>query len=81
PPRPALTPRATDEAGHPTAHTHPSTTTVDITAPPAPTIQTVDDDGTRVAGLADPYATVEVHQVDGTLGGSAGARGAGAGVG
>lgn len=50
---------------------------MDITAPPAPTIQTVDDDGTRVAGLADPYATVEIHHADGTLVGSAVANGTG----
>ncbi|EAM6398095.1 BapA prefix-like domain-containing protein [Salmonella enterica] len=49
----------------------------DITAPPAPTVQTVDDDGTRVAGLADPYATVEIHHADGTLVGSAIANGTG----
>ncbi|WP_139284472.1 Ig-like domain-containing protein, partial [Salmonella enterica] len=57
--------------------TQPITITVDITAPPAPTIQTVDDDGTRVAGLADPYATVEIHHADGTLVGSAVANGTG----
>ncbi|MGS9140219.1 Ig-like domain-containing protein, partial [Salmonella enterica subsp. enterica serovar Infantis] len=38
---------------------------------------TVDDDGTRVAGLAEPYATVEIHQADGTLVGSAVANGTG----
>ncbi|EHC33666.1 Large repetitive protein, partial [Salmonella enterica subsp. enterica serovar Gaminara str. A4-567] len=44
----ALTFSATDDAGNTTAQTQPITITVDITAPPAPTIQTVDDDGTRV---------------------------------
>ncbi|WP_405126588.1 BapA/Bap/LapF family large adhesin [Salmonella enterica] len=73
----ALTFSATDDAGNTTAQTQPITITVDITAPPAPTIQTVDDDGTRVAGLADPYATVEIHHADGTLVGSAVANGTG----
>ncbi|EGZ6665938.1 BapA prefix-like domain-containing protein [Salmonella enterica subsp. enterica serovar Panama] len=73
----ALTFSATDDAGNTTAQTQPITITVDITAPPAPTIQTVDDDGTRVAGLADPYATVEIHHIDGTLVGSAVANGTG----
>ncbi len=62
----ALTFSATDDAGNTTAQTQPITITVDITAPPAPTVQTVDDDGTRVAGIADPYATVEIHHIDGT---------------
>lgn len=73
----ALTFSATDDAGNTTAQTQPITITVDITAPPAPTIQTVADDGTRVAGLADPYATVEIHHADGTLVGSAVANGTG----
>ncbi|WP_404947552.1 BapA/Bap/LapF family large adhesin [Salmonella enterica] len=73
----ALTFSATDDAGNTTAQTQPITITVDITAPPAPTVQTVDDDGTRVAGLADPYATVEIHHADGTLVGSAVANGTG----
>lgn len=73
----ALTFSATDDAGNTTAQTQPITITVDITAPPAPTIQTVDDDGTRVTGLADPYATVEIHHADGTLVGSAVANGTG----
>ncbi|EAZ1841045.1 BapA prefix-like domain-containing protein [Salmonella enterica] len=73
----ALTFSATDDAGNTTAQTQPITITVDITAPPAPTIQTVDDDGTRVAGLADPYATVEIYHADGTLIGSAVANGTG----
>ncbi|EHS6689815.1 BapA prefix-like domain-containing protein [Salmonella enterica] len=73
----ALTFSATDDAGNTTAQTQPIIITVDITAPPAPTIQTVDDDGTRVAGLADPYATVEIHHADGTLVGSAVANGTG----
>ncbi|WP_239699542.1 Ig-like domain-containing protein, partial [Salmonella enterica] len=73
----ALTFSATDNAGNTTAQTQPITITVDITAPPAPTVQTVDDDGTRVAGLADPYATVEIHHADGTLVGSAVANGTG----
>lgn len=73
----ALTFSATDDAGNTTAQTQPITITVDITAPPAPTIQTVDDDGTRVAGLADPYATVEIHHADGTTVGSAVANGTG----
>ncbi|EBW8644511.1 TPA: BapA prefix-like domain-containing protein [Salmonella enterica] len=73
----ALTFSATDDAGNATAQTQPITITVDITAPPAPTVQTVDDDGTRVAGLADPYATVEIHHADGTLVGSAVANGTG----
>ncbi|HAD5239608.1 TPA: BapA prefix-like domain-containing protein [Salmonella enterica subsp. enterica serovar Typhi] len=72
-----LTFSATDDAGNTTAQTQPITITVDITAPPAPTIQTVADDGTRVAGLADPYATVEIHHADGTLVGSAVANGTG----
>ncbi|WP_122762907.1 BapA/Bap/LapF family large adhesin [Salmonella enterica] len=73
----ALTFSATDDAGNTTAQTQPITITVDITAPPAPTVQTVADDGTRVAGLADPYATVEIHHADGTLVGSAVANGTG----
>ncbi|EHO5905794.1 BapA prefix-like domain-containing protein [Salmonella enterica] len=73
----ALTFSATDDAGNTTAQTQPITITVDITAPPAPTVQTVDDDGTRVAGIADPYATVEIHHIDGTLVGSAVANGTG----
>ncbi|EJE6351578.1 BapA prefix-like domain-containing protein [Salmonella enterica] len=73
----ALTFSATDDAGNTTAQTQPITITVDITAPPAPTIQTVADDGTRVAGLADPYATVEIHHADGPLVGSAVANGTG----
>ncbi|CRC94995.1 VCBS repeat-containing protein [Salmonella enterica subsp. enterica serovar Typhi] len=73
----ALTFSATDDAGNTTAQTQPITITVDITAPPAPTIQTVADDGTRIAGLADPYATVEIHHADGTLVGSAVANGTG----
>lgn len=73
----ALTFSATDDAGNTTAQPQPITITVDITAPPAPTIQTVADDGTRVAGLADPYATVEIHHADGTLVGSAVANGTG----
>ncbi|ENB7180084.1 BapA prefix-like domain-containing protein [Salmonella enterica] len=73
----ALTFSVTDDAGNTTAQTQPITITVDITAPPAPTIQTVADDGTRVAGLADPYATVEIHHADGTLVGSAVANGTG----
>ncbi|HGH3441935.1 type I secretion C-terminal target domain-containing protein [Salmonella enterica subsp. enterica serovar Typhi] len=73
----ALTFSATDDAGNTTTQTQPITITVDITAPPAPTIQTVADDGTRVAGLADPYATVEIHHADGTLVGSAVANGTG----
>lgn len=67
----ALTFSATDGAGNTTAQTQPITITVDVTAPPAPTVQTVADDGTRVAGLADPYATVEIRNADGTLVGSA----------
>ncbi|EBW3993771.1 BapA prefix-like domain-containing protein [Salmonella enterica subsp. enterica serovar Typhimurium] len=73
----ALTFSATDDAGNTTAQTQPITITVDITAPPAPTVQTVDDDGTRVAGIADPYATVEIHHIDGPLVGSAVANGTG----
>ncbi|EAY5147000.1 hypothetical protein LA89_23845, partial [Salmonella enterica] len=73
----ALTFSATDGAGNTTAQTQPITITVDITAPPAPTVQTVADDGTRVAGLADPYATVEIRNADGTLVGSVAANGAG----
>ncbi|EEG1973435.1 BapA prefix-like domain-containing protein [Salmonella enterica] len=73
----ALTFSATDDAGNTTAQTQPIIITVDITAPPAPTVQTVADDGTRVAGLADPYATVEIHHADGTLVGSAVANGTG----
>ncbi len=73
----ALTFSATDDAGNTTAQTQPITITVDITAPPAPTVQTVDDDGTRVAGIADPYATVEIHHIDGTTVGSAVANGTG----
>ncbi|HAK0242438.1 TPA: BapA prefix-like domain-containing protein [Salmonella enterica] len=73
----ALTFSATDDAGNTTAQTQPIIITVDITAPPAPTVQTVDDDGTRVTGLADPYATVEIHHADGTLVGNAVANGTG----
>lgn len=73
----ALTFSATDGAGNTTAQTQPITITVDITAPPAPTVQTVADDGTRVAGLADPYATVEIRNADGALVGSAVANGTG----
>ncbi|EDV0262168.1 BapA prefix-like domain-containing protein [Salmonella enterica subsp. salamae] len=73
----ALTFSATDGAGNTTAQTQPITITVDISAPPAPTVQTVADDGTRVAGLADPYATVEIRNADGTLVGSAVANGTG----
>lgn len=73
----ALTFSATDGAGSTTAQTQPITITVDITAPPAPTVQTVADDGTRVAGLADPYATVEIRNADGALVGSAVANGTG----
>ncbi|HCM1962068.1 TPA: BapA prefix-like domain-containing protein [Salmonella enterica subsp. salamae serovar 56:l,v:z39] len=73
----ALTFSATDGAGNTTAQTQPITITVDITAPPAPTVQTVADDGTRVAGLADPYATVEIRNSDGALVGSAVANGTG----
>ncbi|EDV1505652.1 BapA prefix-like domain-containing protein [Salmonella enterica subsp. salamae] len=73
----ALTFSATDGAGNTTAQTQPITITVDVTAPPAPTVQTVADDGTRVAGLADPYATVEIRNADGALVGSAVANGTG----
>ncbi|ENG0937750.1 BapA prefix-like domain-containing protein [Salmonella enterica] len=73
----ALTFSATDGAGNTTAQTQPITITVDITAPPAPTVQTVADDGTRVAGLADPYATIEIRNSDGALVGSAVANGTG----
>ncbi|EEJ6338117.1 BapA prefix-like domain-containing protein [Salmonella enterica] len=73
----ALTFSATDGAGNTTAQTQPITITVDVTAPPAPTVQTVADDGTRVAGLADPYATVEIRNADGTLVGSVVANGTG----
>ncbi|EEJ5120797.1 BapA prefix-like domain-containing protein [Salmonella enterica] len=73
----ALTFSATDGAGNTTAQTQPITITVDITAPPAPTVQTVADDGTRVAGLADPYATIEIRNADGALVGSAVANGTG----
>lgn len=73
----ALTFSATDGAGNTTAQTQPITITVDISAPPAPTVQTVADDGTRVAGLADPYATVEIRNADGALVGSAVANGTG----
>ncbi|EKD5485844.1 TPA: BapA prefix-like domain-containing protein [Salmonella enterica] len=67
----ALTFSATDGAGNTTAQTQPIIITIDVTAPPAPSIQTVADDGTRVAGLADPYATVEIRNADGILVGSA----------
>ncbi|EEU6440336.1 BapA prefix-like domain-containing protein [Salmonella enterica] len=73
----ALTFSATDGAGNTTAQTQPITITVDVTAPPSPSIQTVADDGTRVAGLADPYATVEIRNADGLLVGSAVANGTG----
>lgn len=73
----ALTFCATDGAGNTTAQTQPITITVDVTAPPSPSIQTVADDGTRVAGLADPYATVEIRNADGLLVGSAVANGTG----
>lgn len=73
----ALTFSATDGAGNTTAQTQPITITVDVTAPPSPSIQTVADDGTRVAGLTDPYATVEIRNADGLLVGSAVANGTG----
>lgn len=73
----ALTFSATDGAGNTTAQTQPIFITVDVTAPPAPTVQTVANDGTRVAGLADPYATVEIRTVGGVLVGSAVANGTG----
>lgn len=73
----ALTFSATDGAGNTTAQTQPITITVDVTAPPSPSIQTVADDGTRVAGLADPYATIEIRNADGLLVGSAVANGTG----
>ncbi|HDI4959167.1 TPA: BapA prefix-like domain-containing protein [Salmonella enterica] len=73
----ALTFSATDGAGNTTAQTQPITITVDVTTPPSPSIQTVADDGTRVAGLADPYATVEIRNADGLLVGRAVANGTG----
>lgn len=72
----ALTFSAQD-GGNTTAQTPAITITVDITPPPDPTIQTVSPDGTRVSGLADPFATVEIRDASGTLIGTATANNSG----
>ncbi|MDN8552380.1 Ig-like domain-containing protein [Citrobacter werkmanii] len=73
----ALTFSADDGAGNTTVQTPAINITVDITPPPAPTIQTVSPDGTRIAGLADPFATVEIRDASGTLIGTATANNTG----
>ncbi|POT56297.1 Ig-like domain repeat protein [Citrobacter amalonaticus] len=73
----ALTFSAEDGAGNTTAQTPAINITVDITPPPAPTIQVVAEDGTRVSGLADPLATVEIRNASGTVVGTATANNSG----